>query len=55
MGLGVKVEDFYNTKFEITGKDAVKFQKNDFRELTTEEKLELEEALSYYQDTCRAE
>jgi len=53
--LVIKTEDFYNAKFELVGKDAENFQKNDIRELTMEEKLDLEDALKYYEDTCRAD
>lgn len=52
--MAIKVEDFYNTKFEIEGNDAVEFQKNDVRELTSEEKEDLENALSYYQNNCQS-
>jgi len=53
--MGAKVEEFYNAKFELTGKAAKQFIKNDSKELTVKEKLNLEDALRYYEDTCRAE
>lgn len=53
--MGIKAEEFYNTIFEITCKDAEEFEENDSRELTMEEKVDLEDALEYYEDTCIAE
>lgn len=49
-----KIEDFYNTKFEIDGTDAEEFQKNDTRELTPDEKTDLDDALTYYQNNCQS-